>query len=223
MVRCKGFSVALFLVVSNVCLGQVVEPRIVVLYPNKLECTEDIAEDLEAYNVEMEITDEIRKGFIQDNLSPSWKMIRTKELEFLQKQDFKCLFSYYTSQQLTYTENNYHDFPLIFPVKDFMAPSVVKYREVAKKYDVDWVINFTRIELFERNDLKMLKAEVQLYNQVPNRIFLTKEYEIDGVYQGVLFQCEAGTWDCVLYSFVEKVSKDMVHQIERNRHHWRPN
>ena len=218
-VYCQLFLI-LFLVSSYAQAQVVFSPTIIATWPYQEVADESILNELSDYNREIEITDEIRSGYVQESLAENWKIIRGKELDYLKKQTFFSQISYLITTNLTYKIYEYHNHPLIYPVTDKTSSDKVPLRTLAKKYGVDWVINIVKMEVKNVDGEKVAEARIMLYNVVTDRIFLDKTYGKKPLNPGGQLECEAGSWQCALNSIVEEAVNDLFDQFEKNRRYW---
>lgn len=192
------------------------EPTVLYLYPREVEMSDAVKNDLAAYNKETEITDEVRNNFIQPGLAPNWKSIRSKELEFIQKQDFVTVFVVALSRELAYKELEYHPNLLIFPWKETSASDKVSYKKLADKFDMSWLVNIPKVELTQDASGKHMKVSIQLFNTLTGWIFLDTSYTVDSSSIG---SCEEDDWYCMVERIKVPITRDIADKVDKNRHH----
>jgi hypothetical protein len=195
------------------------EPTVVLLYPNALTASDPILNALEEYSTTLEITEEVRRNFVRDDLTKNWKLIRTHELDFIQHQDFLKLFVITVSRDVTYKEANYHDRPYIFPLDKKLPADRLAYHTLADSCKVSWVVNFTNVTLTETNGVKTLSVYVQMYNAMTRRLFIDSTFKVTD--QKVPEGCEAGSWDCLIENIKGILTESIVDKVEKNRHYHR--
>lgn len=194
------------------------EPTVLFLTPSQVVASDDISEYLKAYDKETDITDEMRKNYIPENLAPNWKTIREKELDYISHQNFSVVLVIALSRELTYHEIVDHDTSLIYPVKTTVTPGKVAYKKVADEHYVSWVVNIPKVTLQQTEGNKKLTIDLQLYNAVTDRIFLTKTYQISSA---AVENCDDDMWACMIEKIKLGITDDLTNIIERNRHHHR--
>ncbi len=195
-------------------------PTVVIMYPHEIVAEDSILTGLKGYEKETVITDEIRKNYVQENLAENWKIIRTKELEFIQKQDFFSALPFYVSSNLTYKVYDYHDNLLIYPIKKTSRPDHASLKQISTTFRADWVVNPVLIEMKYTDAGKVMIAHVVLYNSISNRIFLDKTYTVNANNPGGQLSCNEGSWQCTINNVVESVILDLFDKLEKNRKYW---
>ncbi len=195
-------------------------PTIIATWPNQELADEEILSELSEYNRDIEITDEIRANYAKESLAENWKIIRNKELDYLQKQSFFSQISFLLTTNLTYKIYEYHSQPLVYPVTDKSSTNRTEIQSLAKKYGVDWVIDVVSVSAKMVEGEKIVEARILLYNIVTNRIFLDKTYTKKPLNPGGQLECEEGSWQCALNSIVDEAVGDLFDQFEKNRRYW---
>lgn len=191
------------------------EPTLVVLYPHEVAMSDEIAKEVTIYTQETEITDEVRESFIKEGLAENWKIIREKELEIIKKQDYAGLLALLLSREVTYQEVQFHDNPLIFVTRESSGGDKAKYKMLAEKYQVSWVLNILKVHLYTHGERKHLEITIQLYNTSAGWLFLDKTFE---VHDSEIAQCDEGTWFCLASQVKNQIAHEVADKIERNRH-----
>ena len=195
-------------------------PTIIATWPGQELADEEVLSELSEYNREIEITDEIRSNYAKESLAENWKIVRNKELDYLQKQTFFSQISFLITTNLTYKIYEYHPNPLVYPVTDKLSVNRVEMLNLAKKYAVDWVIDVVSVSAKKVEGEKIVEARIILYNIVTNRTFLDKTYTKKPVNPGGQLECEDGSWQCSLNSIVDEAVVDLFDQLEKNRRYW---
>lgn len=191
------------------------EPAVLFLYPHQISMDDSASAVLSAYLQEQQITDELRQRYIPDNLAPNWKTIREYELKFIEQQDFPTILVVKLSRELTYRENDYHDVPLIYPVKETAAAENTRYKRLADAHGMSWLVNFPTIRLWQEGSIKKIAITVQLYNVMTNRLFVDHTYTADS---STLDVCDDDAWYCMAEKLKPVMMKDLADSIEKNRH-----
>lgn len=213
------FYTAIFL--SLPVVAQVkVEPRVLVLYPGEVVASDAIRAELSEYEREIEITDEMRQLYVKEGLAENWKIIRSKELEFLSKQDFYGLISYKAGANLIYKLYEYEDYPVVYPVKEVCAGDMESLKQLAEKHEADWVVNIGKLE-FSENGEKVIKAKVQLYNIVSHRVFFNSEFSGNANDAPADMDCELGSWECAGNNMVASAMEEVFDQLDKYRKYWK--
>jgi hypothetical protein len=218
-------KIVMLLVVLGSALGvkaqqQKVEPSIILLYPFQVDGGADILTELKTYDKVFEISLEERAKFIDPGLPANWKMIREKELDYRMNQSFLANMVIEVQSNLIYRIIEYHNQPLIFPVRDQCIGTMKELKTKAQEHGVSWVINFPKVEFVEDGGKKSLKIKVQLYNLIRDRLHINKEYTLDVEKKNEETACEDGSWWCAVTNFTPLILTDLLHELERNRRYW---
>lgn len=209
----KLFLSALYPLLTGIATGQKM-PQIITLYPGSITVTEDLRSELQKYNMDIEITEEMRAEFVSPALPQHWQKNRTMMLEFMKEQDFFGLVTKSISDQLTYLLHNNHDAIINFPVREVCPPDLKTYRQFADKYQVAWIVNLTSLEMTKQADSVFLKVRIQLFNKPSNWIWLNKEYIAQSG------GCKKDPIDCALSDLVDQCATEIFDMIEAKRHYW---
>ncbi len=214
------FLFALLTISTTVFAQNEFSPTIIATWPYQEIATDEIKNELKDYNKEIEITEEIRRNYVKENLAENWKITRSNELDYLKKQTFFSQISYLITTNITYKIYEYHNHPLIYPVVDKTSTARLSLQNLAKKYKMDWVIDVAKVEAKKVNGEKIVEARIVLYNIVTNRVFLDRTYSKKALNPGGQLECEEGSWQCALNSVVDAAVKDLFDQFEKNRRYW---
>ena len=211
----------LILIVANVSYAQnKFTPTLIVTYPLQISASDSLLKEVEDYTRETVITDEIRNNYVPENLAENWKIIRSKELEFLQKQNYFSQLPFGITTNLTYKIFDYHETPLVFPVNDVCQDTHTSVQAIAKKYKVDWVVNPVKVEIKHTEKGNTMVAHIKLYNVVTNRFFLDEIYTSNTENLTGALECEQGSWQCAVNSIIAQSIVDIFDRLEKNRRYW---
>ncbi len=213
------FVMAIFLSLSAIAQVKV-EPRVLVLYPSEVVASDEVKAALSDYEREIEVTEEMRRLYVKEGLAENWKVIRSRELEFLSKQDFYGLISYKASTNLIYKLYEYEDYPVVYPVKDVCAGDMESLKQIAQKHDADWVVNIVKLELMENGE-RVVKAKVQLYNIVSHRVFFNSDFTGSANHAPSDMDCELGSWECAGNNMVASAMEEVFDRLDKYRKYWK--
>lgn len=211
------FTVCFFLA-TTIMAQQDYEPTVLFLYPNQTIVSDSAKSELEEFEQEVEITDEIRKNYVKADLAPNWKIIRNSELDFIALQDYFSTLVIFLSRELTYKESDYHDFPLIYPVKETCGKDLARLKVLADTYKVSWVVNCVRVETEVSEGKRKLSVHIQMYNAMTKRLFIDSVYKADDTTSE---SCPDEGWLCTIENIKKDIVKDMVDRVEKNRQYHR--
>ena len=212
------FQILLF--TSNLSAQEGFLPTVVVLTAADIKTTSAIRKELQSFEEENEITPEMQKNYIPDDLGANWKLSREKELEFIRKRDYQGVFALLIAREITYDEVQHHRAPLIFPVRESCGADREMYKTLCRKYKVNWLVNIPRLELSASGSTKYLKAHVQLYNVNAGWLFIDKTFAVDDL--RVPEACDKGSWMCLIDEAKTVIARTITDKIDRNGYYNRP-
>jgi len=192
-------------------------PKVVVLYPNEIVVSDNVREQLKVYEKEIEITDEIKNKYIPSELSDNWRLIRTRELDFLGKQDFFGNMTYKTSSNIIYEVYEYEANPLVYPIREKCKGDIESLRSLAQNHNVIWVVNILKLEFSSENKLI---ATIQLYNLTSHRVFINEKFIGDTTNPGGNLGCNEGSWDCAANNVVKQSVFKIFDILDKYRKYW---
>lgn len=194
-------------------------PSVVALYPSVVKSDSASGIEIKAFEKQETITDAFRQEYVRAGLPTNWKTIREKELLFIDQQDFYSLLELTVTRELTYREMENRTNLLIYPSKDKSVVDLAAFKKMADLHQVSWVVSITKIETTLQNSIRKLVVNVQLYNVITHRIYLTQVYSqssesIDPA------ACES-IWMCLIESIKHPIVTDVADRIEKNIRHYR--
>jgi hypothetical protein len=196
-------------------------PTIITLYPTKIKTDSISSLELKSYEQTGVVTEQLRKEFLREGLAPNWRLIRQRELDFMDTQNFFTLLVLSTTRELTYKEMENRNNLLIFPLKQTQDNALPLYKKTADQHKVSWVINLLQCETQVQGENRSLKVLAQLYNVVTNRIYLDKIYVADSSTLSPSETCN-DTWLCLGEAVQKAMVIDLSDKIEKNIRHERP-
>lgn len=195
-------------------------PSVVVLYPSAIKADSTSASELKSFEKQETITDAFRQEYVRPGLPPNWKTIREKELLFIDQQDFYSLLELTITRELTYREMENRTNLLIYPSKDKSVADLVAFKKMADQHQVSWVLSITKVETTLQNSIRKLIVNVQLYNVITHRIYLTQVYTQSSESITDSSACES-VWMCLIESIKDPIVTDVADRIEKNIRHYR--
>ena len=153
----------------------------------------------------------------------NWRRIREAEIDFLKKQDFFTHLTFRSEIYLSFSLFEYNPDFLAFPARDSCDGDIKILKTIAKKYGVDWVLNFPRITLKKDGEKKITTVIFQLYNVNVGKILFQKEYTGTNKNPGSEFTCEDNedSWECTLNSLESIALFDILDEINGGKKYWR--
>lgn len=210
----------LFISATTVAFSQdSFDPKVAVLFPNRVIASNDILSELSIYEQKVEITEEFRGQYVSSELTENWKFIRRKGLDFIQDQSLASNFTFIASSCLLYEVYEYEENPLIFPSLEKCSGSKEALKKMATKLEVDWVVNIRELKLTNERE-KNLSARIQLYNLKSDRVYIDKEYVGGTTNPGGSFECIDGSWDCATRNAIKSSVGDLFDILDKYRINW---
>lgn len=224
MKRTKTLFILLFLVATVLTFGQTkLEPTIVILTPNETKYEKSFEKEIIAYNnslSENQYKDEEVQTYLSSSEFKSQpdniRQMTKSEIEFSKKMDFFKQASSISEQFLAY--RFFEKFPnLLIKLKDQKSNGTINnLGQISIKEGVQYVINFSKIELYKQNMVSYAKIQIQLYDNISNSILLDKSYIGDWNNPGFEFSCNDQSINCTLNNALSKSLKDIVYTIAVN-------
>ena len=224
MKRTKTILILLFLIATVLSFGQTkFEPTIVILSPNETSYEKSFEKELTEYNKTL-INNNYKNEEVQTYLSSSEfksqpeniQEMTKSEIEFSKKMNFFKQASSISEQFLAY--RFFEKFPnLLIKLKDQKSNGTLNdLRQISKKENVQYVINFSKIELYKQDMISYAKIKIQLYDNITNSIILDKFYIGDWNNPGFEFSCSNQSINCTLNNALSKSLKDIIYTIAVN-------
>lgn len=195
-------------------------PSVVALYPTVTVSDSIAAVELLAFVKQDAITEEFRREYVRDGLPPNWKLIREKELPFIENQDFYSTLELAITRELTYREMENRVNLLIYPSTDKSVSDLQAFKQIADSHKVSWVLSITRVETAVKADVRKLAVTVQLYNVITHRVYLSQSYTQTTETLADAAACES-VWLCLADMIKDSVVTDVADRIEKNIRHFR--
>jgi hypothetical protein len=214
--------IVLTLTFALTALGQTFEPQILILTPNEFKYDKTFEKDIKSANKELSKrpkkseqsdflkSDEFKKQ--SDNI----QKITLSEISFSEKLDFSKQASFIAHQYLTY--RFYERFPnlliLLSNTKSNGSPTELK--KIADNDKIQYILNFSRIELYKKDGISFAKISVQLYDNSSQTFLINSEYEGDWSNPGFEFTCTDKSIDCTISNALSKALGNVIYQVASN-------
>jgi hypothetical protein len=216
-------KILIFLLASTTIFGQIkYEPQILILAPNEIKYEKSFDKEISKFN--NEIREKIKNSQQEEVLnSPDFKnqpenikIITKSEIEFSKNLDFFKQASIISEQILAY--RFFEKFPnLLIKLKDSKSTETL---DGLKKYsdneNLQYVLNFSTIELFKDKMISYAKVTIQLYDNFSNSILLNKSYIGDWNNPGFEFTCNDKSLNCTLNNALSQALDDVINTIASN-------
>lgn len=203
-------------------LGQTYEPQILILTPNEFKFEKTFEKDIKSKNKEIsktpknsEQTDFIKSDEFKKK-SENIKQITLSEVKFTENLDFLKKVSFISHQYLAYRFYERFTNLLILLSDKKSNGNLTEIKKIADTEKMQYVLNFSRIELFKRNEISFAKISVQLYDIISQDFLINSEYEGDWTNPGFEFACSDKTIDCAINNALSKALGDVIYQVASN-------
>jgi len=218
----KLTTIILTLTFALTAFGQTYEPLILILTPNEFKSDKSFESELKSKNKELskrpkntEQVDHIKSDEFKEQPENIQK-ITLSEIKFTEKLDFTKQAAFIAHQYLTYRFYERFTNLLILLSDQKSNGSLIDLKKNADTEKMQYVLNFSKIELFKRDGISYAKISVQLYDNVSHTILINSEYEGDWTNPGFEFTCKGKSIDCAISNALSKALGDVFFQVALN-------
>ena len=198
------------------------EPTILILSPNEIEYEKSFKKEVTEYNnsiVKNSNISETESYLKSEDFLSQPENIREmikSETEFAKNIDFFKNASSISEQFLAY--RFFEKFPnLLIILKDQKSDgSLTKLKSISENEKFQYVLNFSKIELYKKNDVGYAEIQVQLFDNISNSIILDKPYIGDWNNPGFEFACTNESINCTINNALSKALNDIIYTIAIN-------
>jgi len=216
------FTFIILLFSTSTFAQEKLEPTILILSPYETKFDKSFKQEIRADNKRIVEFNNVadRESHLQseDFLSQPEnirEMIKS-EIEFAKNLDFFKNTSFISEQFLAY--RFFEKFPnLLIILKDQKNDgSLSGLKKVSEKGKFQYVLNFSKIELFKKNDIGYAEINIQLFDNISNSIILDKSYIGDWNNPGFEFACTNKSINCTINNALSKALNDIIYTIANN-------
>lgn len=203
-------------------IGQIFEPQILILTPYEFKFEQSFETELKSTNKELSNRPKNTKktDFIKSDefkkLPENIQQITLSEIRFTEKLDFSKQTSYVAHQYLAYRFYERFSNLLILLSDKKSNDSLTEIKKIADTEKMQYVLNFSKIELFKKNGISFAKISVQLYNNLSQTFLINSEYEGDWINPGFEFACNDKSIECTINNALSKVLGEVIYQVALN-------
>ena len=218
----KLTTIILTFTLAVTALGQKYEPQILILTPNEFKSDKSFESELKSKKIELSKrpknneqaqyikSDEFKKQ--PENI----QKITLSEIKFTEKLDFTKEATFIAHQYLVYRFYERFTNLLILLSDQKSIGNLTDLRRIADTEKIQYVLNFSRIELFKRDGISFAKISVQFYDNVSQTFLINSEYEGDWTNPGFEFTCSDKSIDCTISNAISKALGDVIFQVASN-------
>ncbi len=218
----KQLFILIILLVSNLTFTQEkLEPTILILSPNETRYENVFKKEVSEYdsivknNNTSETDSYLKSEEFLSQPSNIQEMIKS-EIEFAKNIDFFKNASSISEQFLAY--RFYEKFPnQLIILKDQRSDgSITSLKSISDDENFQYVLNFSKIELYKKDDIGYAEIEVQLFDNKTNSIIIDKSYTGDWYNPGFEFTCTNESINCTINNALSKALNDIIYTIAIN-------
>ncbi|MDX1909780.1 MAG: hypothetical protein SF053_22270 [Bacteroidia bacterium] len=149
-------------------------------------------------------------------LPENLQQVVISQIHFSRKIDFSKSVSFTAHEYLTYTLYEQFTNMLILLSDKNAANNPASLAEIAAEEHMQYVLNFSTIQIFERDGIGLASIYVQLYDNLTHDFLINAVYEGDGTNPGFEFACVDGSIDCMVNNALSKALKDVTYSVLSN-------
>ena len=216
----KHSTIFFFVLLSTTIFSQTkYEPQILILAPNTTKYEK--AFDKEISNCNKKLKSNLKISEQEKILNSSEfkeqpeniQIITKSEFEFSKNLDFFKQASYLSERYLSY--RFFEKFPnVLIKLKDVKSQGTLDDLKIHSENEkLQYVLNFSSIELYKENNIGYAKITAQLYDNLTNSILLDKTYSGDWKNPGFEFSCDDKTINCTINNALSQALYDVIYTI----------
>ena len=219
----KRYSTLIILLTSFLTFAQEkFEPTILILSPNETKYEKSFKKEIAEYNNSIEKnnnTSETESYLKSEDFLSQPENIREmikSEIEFAKNIDFFKNASSISEQFLAY--RFFEKFPnLLIILKDKKSNgSLTNLKSISENENFQYVLNFSKIQLYKKNDIGYAEIQIQLFDNISNSIVLDKSYIGDWNNPGFEFACANESINCTINNALSKALNDIIYTVAIN-------
>jgi hypothetical protein len=210
-----------FLLFTALAYGQKYKPSVVILDPYDREYDSLLIKEIEEFDFHGQSTAEDERN-LQERIKNEPKNIRKMEIEemrFKEKRDFASTFTLSLSGMVGYMIFGQTDKAFVIPSHETSKGLIAELKALAKKNDVQWIINPLRIKTYLKDSKKYTAVRLQVYDHKKEQIVLDKEYVGDTKNPGAELSCPQGTLNCTINNVLNVSLDDILLVILKRYQH----
>jgi hypothetical protein len=201
-------SIIFSLAISFATYGQVAySPTILILDPAKKKFDSTVLSQIGKFYMPLHISSE------EDSLKPKRENVIKMDMaenEFGKKMDYGSYFTLFLNTMVSYVVFGETNKCIVFPSHDTASGNIEDLKLLAKKYDVQWIVNPLFCRAYSIKGAMYTTVRLQVYKSKGNKIVLDKEYTGGTKNPGFELSCEDGTLECTINNIVNSAVNDIV-------------
>ena len=219
----KQLLILTFLLKVLVTFGQTkFEPQILILSPNETKYEKVFEKEISAINktIKKNSKSKEQSDFLKskefEKQPENIKLMTKSEVDFSKNMDIFKQISFISEQYLAY--RFYERFPqVVILLSDNKSKGDIStLMNFSKNPNLQYVLSFTKIELFKKNEISYANISVQLYDNISNSILIDKTFEGDWNNPGFEFACNDSTINCSINNALSKALAEVIYVVASN-------
>lgn len=218
----RFFILTILIFAGLISVGQKkYKPTILVLDPYQTTYDSTLLTEILEYTYRLDFTPEEEKHIL-DSLNdnePNIRIMDVAEFHYRKQRDFASSFTLSLYGMLTYMVFGQTENCIVIPSHEKSNGSTETLKSLAKKHNVQWVVNPVSFSTYIDNGDKFSKARIQVYNYQKNKIVLDKEYTGGTKSPGFELSCDTGTLGCTINNVINPSLHDILLTILKSYQH----
>ena len=212
--------ISLLLIIKSTFSQNNYDPKILVLNPLKTEIDPKLNKELKKLEDQIELhkKQEVENSEGDEDFEDEGQniqLMKESRKNYLKNINFFKYTTYVASEYLTYVFFERFKESLINPKDTVCSGELNDYASIAKKEDMQFIVNFTRIHLYKKGSKKFADITIQVYDNVSQNIILENTYTGDYLNPGFEFACEEKSISCCINNALSIGLKDVIQSIAR--------
>ena len=218
----KIVTLALIALTALKVHSQNYEPQILILSPNEFKYDKQFEFEIKKINDKIsEHIKSLKKEKIEKSSEfkeqpKNIQQMTLSEAKFTENLEFSKQASLITFRHLTYKFYQRFNNLLVLLLDYKVKGSQNELKSLADKEKMQYVLNFPKIELYQKDKVSFAKVTMQLYDNITQKIIIDKEFEGDWVNHGFDFACEDKSIDCTVNNGLSQALKEVIYEIASN-------
>jgi|GEM_PF-5332653 len=207
----------------NLNAQQVESPRVAIIDTHDFVLDETLQHLYQQYEYTMteeEVNQELARLITQDGGDLARKMNEI-HVEFRKHTNISSSFTFSLYGWLTYKLSGIFDDAITYPIKEETQPTSSDYVAIAKKYNVNWIINLKKIEILSKSDGLQGFVSFELWNLNTNQVILETQLEIEDTNHGFELSCDQGSVSCIMNNGASYITQEVLRSMFSAEKYWR--
>ncbi len=212
--------ILLLLLIPSISIAQETKaPRVLILNPEEFIVDEILTDSIPKYKLSDEQVKNCVTNLTRDEDRDFFIRMAELECEFRRTMDAPTAFTSYLNTWITFKLYGVFEDAIIFPLRRKIEH--VDYQSLANEYNINWVVNLKKVEIFNESDSLRAVASIDLWNANSNKVTLSTDVEIDdNNYHGEM-SCDEGTINCIMINGSVYITHQIMENMFSKKKYWR--